>query len=152
MDRHTDHYREPWFWECVDRGHHPRECEADDVLGPMDDRIRYTGPEGRTMRVLLRAELNVNNEEGETVNEYDLAQSLYGDSAPDEAIVAEATVIAVLALLTPTEAAIAGAIMDGSGSDHGYSERIAERLGTTPQAVRKAWSRAKRKLRKDWAA
>lgn len=151
IERHTDHYAEPWFWECFDRGVHPREAEADDILGPPIEKMQYRD-ETSVRRVILESELG-DMDSGDAITIADIGKALYG-SGDDvvETVVDEAFAITVLASLTKTEALVVGCILDGSGTSSGYAIRIGERLGMTPQAVRVHWSSAKRKLKKDWAA
>lgn len=151
IERHRDHYAEPWFWVCFDVGIHPREADADDILGPPIEKMQYRD-EVTVRRVILESELGL-MEDGEPITLADIGKGLYG-SEDDviETVVDEAFAITVLASLTKTEALVVGCILDGSGTAKGYAVQIGERLDMTPRRVLDAWKRAKAKLKKEWVA
>jgi hypothetical protein len=130
-----------WEAACLNKGLDPASATADDVLGPMSMRMTYGG--------------------GKPVLPYDddrLASSLEDLEAEEikvaedpKAFVAEITEIAGL---TKTEKRVVGAIVDGSPIPDGkqYTGPLAKRLSMTPGAAQRTWSRAKKKLRDNWAA
>jgi hypothetical protein len=131
-----------WEAACLRKGKDPLDATADDILGPMATRMTYDG--------------------GKPVLPYDddrLADALADLEAPEpvtfvqepKAFVTEVTEIAGL---TRQEKRVVAAIVDGSPIPDGkrYTEVLALRLKMTTNAVRLNWSRAKKKLRDNWAA
>jgi hypothetical protein len=125
---------------CLARGLNPGCATADDLLGPMMD-----GPGKLGGKVIL------------PFDDDRMQQLLIDLEAPTtpyyedpKTFVAEVTEIASL---TKTESRVVRAIVDGSPIPDGkaYTAPLARRLNTTTAAVQKAWSRAKTKLRLNWA-
>lgn len=130
-----------WEAACLRKGLDPSEATADDVLGPMSMRMTHSG--------------------GKPVLPYDdarLAEVLADLEAPDPVVNQDprafVTEVTEVAGLTRQERRVVSAIVDGSPIPDGkqYTGPLARRLNSTPEAVKKAWSRAKRKLRDNWAA
>ena len=129
-----------WEAACLRKGLDPSEATADDVLGPMSTRLTYDG--------------------GKPVLPYDddrLAEMLADLEAPaqvDQDLKTFMSEVTEVAGLTRQERRVVSAIVDGSPIPDGkqYTGPLARRLNSTPDAVKKAWSRAKKKLRDNWAA
>lgn len=130
-----------WEAACLSKGLDPSAATADDVLGPMSLRMTYGG--------------------GKQVLPYDderlaaMLEELEADEpVPDQDPRAFVKEITEIAGLTKTEKRVVGAIVDGSPIPDGkqYTGPLARRLNMTTDAVKKAWSRAKKKLRDNWAA
>lgn len=136
-------YKEPWFWECFDRGLHPLKATADDILGDFEERLRT----GSGDRVLLEASLYRDDLEG-SQNPLEEAQWLYTQPETDDEY--EVTMVQDVAGLTRREAEIVEFVMSGVYMGSGYSSFIGEVLGMNSVAVRKAWSRARAKLKEHW--
>jgi len=130
-----------WEAACLAKGLDPSAATADDVIGKMQADMWDAG--------------------GKRVLPYDddqyaeiLAELEADEPAPDldpKAFVMEVTEVAGL---TKTEKRVVGAIVDGSPIPDGkqYTGPLAKRLNMTTDAVKKAWSRAKKKLRDNWAS
>lgn len=131
-----------WEAACLRKGKDPLDATADDILGPMSVRMTYGG--------------------GKPVLPFDddrLADTLAELEAPEpevfiqepKAFVAEVTEIAGL---SRQEKRVVSAIVDGSPIPDGkkYAGILATRLKMSENAVRLNWSRAKKKLRDNWAA
>lgn len=152
--KHRDHYKEPWYWECHDRGINAREATADDVLGAPIESIQYRDDQGVRRKVLLASQLitTASDDEDGYIDPLELGQTLYGQSDVFVGSVVDETIVVVeVAGLTKTEAQVVGCIMDGVGTSYGYAQRIGDRLDKTPKAVREAWVKAKKKLKNSWA-
>lgn len=130
-----------WEAACLAKELDPAGATADDVLGPMSLRMTYGG--------------------GKQVLPYDdervalLLEELEADEpAPNQDPKAFVTEITEIAGLTKTEKRVVAAIVDGSPIPDGkqYTGPLTRRLNMTTDSVKKAWSRAKRKLRDNWAA
>lgn len=130
-----------WEAACLKKGLDPSSATADDVLGPMSTRLTYGG--------------------GKPVLPFDddrLAEALEemeaDEPTPDHDPRAFVTEVTEIAGLTKTEKRVVGAIVDGSPIPDGkqYTGPLAKRLNMTPGAAQRAWSRAKKKLRDNWAA
>lgn len=130
-----------WEAACLNKGLDPSSATADDVLGPMPVRMTYSG--------------------GKPVLPYDddrvadaLEELEADEPAPDLDPKAFVTEVTEIAGLTKTEKRVVAAIVDGSPIPDGkqYTGPLARRLNMTTGAVQRAWSRAKKKLRDNWAA
>lgn len=130
-----------WEAACLGKGLDPSSATADDVLGPMNVRLTYGG--GKQV-------LPYDDDRLAGVLEELEAEPVVPDLGP-KAFVAEVTEVAGL---TRQERRVVGAIVDGSPIPDGkrYTEILALRLKISTNAVRLNWSRAKRKLRDNWAA
>lgn len=128
-----------WEAACLTKGLDPSSASADDVIGPMPTRMTHGG--------------------GNPILPYDddrLTEILDEMEAKDQPLDSKAFMaeVADVAGLTRAEKRVVGAIVDGSPIPDGkqYTRTLALRLRATPDAVRKTWSRAKQKLRDNWAA
>lgn len=130
-----------WEYECLKRGLNPSVATADDLLGHMSLRMTYDG--GKLILPLEDERLIEALEELE-------AEPVIVVQDP-KAFVAEVTEVAGL---TKTERRVVYAIVDGSPIPDGkqYTGPLARRLNMTQAAIWMAWSRAKKKLRDNWAA
>jgi hypothetical protein len=130
----------PWEEVCLTKGLDPSSATADDVLGPMSTRMTHDGGKPVLPVDDERVTSIVDEMEAEPVVDVDPRQ-----------FVREVTEIAGL---TRQERRVVSAIVDGSPIPDGkqYTGPLARRLGSTPDAVKKTWSRAKRKLRDNWSA
>lgn len=128
-----------WEAVCLTKGLDPSSATADDVLGPMRDDIW----DGSGKRVLYLDDDRL----GEVLDEMEAPAT----TQDPKAFVVEITQIAGL---TRQETRVVRAIVNGSPIPDGknYTEPLARQLNTTPKGVRNAWSRAKQKLRDNWAA
>lgn len=148
--KHRDHYKEPWYWECHDRGINAREATADDVLGAPIGHMHYRDEQGVVRSVVTESMFIGSDDESFTL--FDIASWIYEvDEIPDESRLIDIDIVRVVAGLTKTETAVVACILDGSGSEYGFTAKIAERLDMTTTAVQMAWKKAKKKLRASWA-
>lgn len=129
-----------WERHCQARGLNPAMATADDLLGPC---IEGSGRMGG--KVVLPFD---DDRMQEFLVDLEEATPVYHQDP--KAFVTEVTEIAGL---TKTEARVVRAIVDGSPIPDGkaYTALLSRRLSTTAQAVQRAWSRAKTKLRENWA-
>jgi DNA-binding CsgD family transcriptional regulator len=153
MTQHHNHYKEPWYWECHDRGINARVATADDVLGAPIESIQYRDDQGIKRKVLLASQLITSSDDEEGyIDPLELGRTLYGQSDVFVGSVVDETIVVVeVAGLTKTEAQVVGCIMDGVGTSYGYANRIADRLNISQRAVQSAWNQARKKLKSSWA-
>lgn len=151
--KHHDHYKEPWYWECHDRGINAREATADDVLGTPIGHMHYRDEQGVVRSVVTESMFIGSDDESFTL--FDIASWLYHETEvdwADNSTMVNVDVVKDVANLTKTETAIVACILDGIGSHHGYAERIAHRLDMNAKTVRVHWMNAKKKLKNTWAS
>lgn len=128
-----------WERVCLDKGLDPASATAEDILGPFPVRMTHDG--------------------GQRILAYDtelLAEIAELEPAPTSRQNAKAFVreVAEIAELTRLESRLVHAIVDGSPIPDGknYTGPLARRFRTSTDAIKKTWSRAKKKLRDNWAA
>jgi hypothetical protein len=126
-----------WETVCLAKGLDPASATAEDILGPFPTRMTHDGGK----RVLwYDAELLA-----------DLVEVEPSPRADAKQFVRE---VAEIARLTRLESRLVHAIVDGSPIPDGknYTGPLARRFRTSTDAIKKTWSRAKKKLRDNWAA
>jgi hypothetical protein len=130
----------PWEAMCLTKGLDPSSATADDVLGPVSRTGLWDATGNRVLEYRDETDIIETLVEPEVV--------VYDDPRK---FVEEVTEIAGL---TRGESRLVYAIVDGAPIPDGkdYTAPLAKRFRTTPAAIRKRWSNAKRKLRDTWAA